>query len=232
MALSYEIVSVLCGGPGFTAPGEDLRYRQVDNRANRRSPCQIYQRATETSKKDIIIFAHDDVIITPDNWLERVLYRFTDSDVGAVGLGGATGLGTPDLYRRKYDIHNMARQGYVSNMLDWQIHGGHETAAKKVAVLDAFFMAVRREFLMDIGGWPVEYLTHHCLDLWLACEVARHRMETWMVGVECEHLGGRSSVLASYNTAKWLQGGSVETDHTIPHFWLFSNYRDVLPLSI
>jgi hypothetical protein len=229
--MTYEVCSVMCGGPGFNAHGE-FQYRWYDNRSNKISPCEAYQKLLEKSKKDIILYAHDDLVVESHGWLARILSRFEDTDVAVVGLGGATGLGNADLYRKKYDIRNMARSGYMSNQVDWQVHGKQETTCKRVAVVDAFFMAVRRSFLNSVVGWPTEHLTHHCLDLWLACEVARKRMETWMVGVECHHLGGGSSIKPVYAEAKWLQGGTLESDHALPHRWIFENYRDVLPLFI
>ena len=51
-----------------------------------------------------------------------------------------------------------------------------------------------------------------------------------MVGVDCTHHGGGSSTKPLYRDAKWLQGGSMETDHQLPHKWLYDNYRDVLPI--
>ncbi len=239
--VTYEIVSVLCGGPGFTAPGENLNYRQLDNRCNDYTPCALYQKALETSKSDIIIYAHDDVVITDPGWLDRVLYLFSPptgvshnsrQNVVAVGLGGATGLGNANLYRKPYDICNLARHDYASNQVDAETHGERYGGSRRVAVLDAFLMVVRRDFLMHIGGWPERHLTHHCLDLWLACEAARHDKEIWMVGAACHHLGGRTSTLPAYKDARWLAGGSLELDHQLPHAWLYTKYRDVLPIEV
>ena len=126
----------------------------------------------------------------------------------------------------------MARSGYMSNQDDWEIHGKRETGTKRVAVLDAFLMAVRRDFLLSVGGWPVKHLTHHCLDLWLACEAARAGKEIYMVGISALHSGGGTSTNAIYATAEWKQGGSLETDHQLPHRWLAETYRDVLPITL
>ena len=141
-------------------------------------------------------------------------------------------LGHRDLYKKPYQLQQLARQRYYSNQTDWQVHGLQETGARRVAVVDAFLMAVRRDFLVQLGGWPAEHLTHHCLDLWLACEAARNDKEVWMVGAECTHSGGGTSVSPSYAQAKWLQGGSMEEDHRLPHRWLYDHYMDVLPIVV
>lgn len=236
--LTFEIVSVICGGKGPKFPPRQSRNREfhkhvtlVDNRSNKRTPCQVYQAALEASKADVLIYIHDDVTIHDADWLGRVLDQFGEH-TAAVGLGGATSLGHPNLYKVPYKLQDMARGGYASNQTDWQVHGTQETEARRVAVLDAFFMAVRRDFLLEIGGWPTGYLTHHCLDLWLACEAARHGKDTRIVGASCTHHGGQTSVKALYQDAKWLQGGDTDEDHKRPHFWLYVAYRDVLPLRV
>lgn len=230
--MRYEIISILCGGNGFTAPGDLGIYRQIDNRQNQKSPCALYQEALETSESNILVYAHDDVLILDPEWLSKIDAVFIGEDVAAVGLGGATGLGNDDLYRKPFNIWNMARSGYCSNQEDAETHGDRFPGFKRVAVLDAFFMAVRRDFLLSIGGWPVQHLTHHCLDLWLACEAARHSKKLWMAGIKCNHYGGGSSIKQSYQQAKWLQGGNTDMDHLIPHTWLHKNYRDVLPIKV
>jgi hypothetical protein len=101
-----------------------------------------------------------------------------------------------------------------------------------VAVVDAFFIAVRTNWLDDIGGWPVGHLTHHCLDLWVACEAARTGREVWATGVDCIHRGGGTSTKRSYESASWLQGGTLVGDHERPHRWLYDEFRDVLPIRV
>ncbi len=211
----------------------------IDNHDNRMTPCEAYQAGLELKNDekfyhqgDVLIYVHDDVTIHDSDWLARVLEPFARPNCVTVGLGGALSLGHPDLYKRAYRLQDMARGGYRSNQTDWQTHGERETGSCRVAVVDAFFMAVRRDFLLKIGGWPVRHLTHHCLDLWLACEAARHRKETWMVGVGCTHHGGGSSTKTAYREAKWLQGGSLEQDHQQPHRWLYDSYRDCLPFQV
>jgi GT2 family glycosyltransferase len=202
-----------------------------DNRDNAFTPCQSYQHLLEDSDSECLILVHDDVTIHDADWLERVMAEFTPGVV-AVGLGGALALGHPDLYKKPYRLNDLARYGYRSNQTDWQTHGEQETRSCRVAVLDAFFMAVRRDWLMARGGWPVSHLTHHCLDTWLACEAAKDGKEIRMVGVSVSHHGGGSSTKPTYREAKWLQGHSMEEDHRLPHRWIYETYRGVLPFQV
>jgi hypothetical protein len=208
----------------------------LDNTANEFSPCECYQdlyKMMALYSNEIQIYIHDDVTLIDSQWRWRIegLFKSRPECVVA-GLGGAVALGHPDLYKKPYSIDRMARRGYVSNQTGWEVHGGCETGAKRVAVVDAFFMAVRTDFLRAAGGWPAGRLTHHCLDLWICCEAARRGKEVWMVGAEATHHGGGTSIGEKYLKAKWLQGGSVDEDHARPHRWLFDEYRDVLPIEV
>ena len=207
------------------------------NYENRYSPCVAYQYAFEYNHEDVLIYMHDDVSIFDKCWHRRVMEQFVDPVVVCVGLGGATSLGHPDLYRKTYQVQKMARMNYWSNQYDWKLHGKQLQSVLQVAVVDAFFMAVRRSFLEELGGWPVYTeskggLTHHCLDLWIGCEAARHNKKVMAVGAACAHWGGGTSTTASYANAPWLQGGTREEDHARPHRWLHQNYSDVLPIKI
>lgn len=230
--MTFDIISVLCAGPGLKLP-EESPVLYIDNRDNRRTPCEAYQYGLEQSKADWLVYIHDDVTIHDTDWIRQTVgisSFFDRSEIAAIGLGGATSLGHPDLYKKPYDLPMMARGGYASNQTDWEVHGGHLDAPKRVAVLDAFFLAVRRDFINSCGGWPVDHLSHHCLDLYLACECARQGKETWAIPVSVTHHGGGTSTHEKYKSAKWLKGGSLETDHQEPHRWLFDSYSDVLPI--
>jgi hypothetical protein len=232
--MTYEIHSVQCGGPGLVLPDNLLRKHEWNNRQNLNSPCWWNQSIlTYAQGVDVILYAHDDVTIHDPNWINSIMGVFKSRpDSVVVGMGGAERLGHADLYKRPYELARMARSGYVSNQSDWNVHGGHLDEARQVAVVDAFFMAVRTDFLRAVGGWPVGSLSHHCLDLWVCLEAARRDKEVWAVPVSVTHHGGGSSTKAAYRDAKWLQGGTLDSDHQEPHRYLAREYRDVLPLRV
>ena len=228
--MTIGIMSVVCGGTGPVLPHETATL--IDNTANLMTPCQAYQKALEYTKADILVMLHDDVEVYDEHWCLKLRSHFFNPNCVAAGFGGATSLGRPDLYRKPWNIWNMARGGYASNQTDAEIHGERFTGVRRVAVLDAFCMAVRVQWLRDRGGWPVEHISHHCLDLWLACEAARDGKEIMMTGVDCLHRGGATSVSKKYAEAEWLQGGTLVSDHIAPHLWLYNSYRDILPITL
>lgn len=237
--MTGEIVSVICGGPGPKFPPVPTRFTPFINTSNIRTPCQCYQESflnvtcVPETVPEVIIWMHDDIEIFDPEWLPKVLAVFSSHpDCIAVGLGGATSLGRESLYKRPYRISDMARGDYASAQRDWSVHGTYLDGVRRVAVLDAFFLAVRTNFLREVSGWPVGHIGHHGIDLWLACEAARQEKEIWAVGIDCVHSGGGTSTKPVYRDAKWLQGGGLVSDHEAPHKWLWQEYRDVLPIRI
>lgn len=240
--MTSRVITVQCGGPGLKIPNKrqliksGVEFTVFDNKHNNYTPRQAYH-LTSLTDEDILIYTHDDLIIHDPQWHDRLVdSMFSDAGkphngIIAVGFGGATKLGHPYLYKRPYRLPDMARSGYASNQIDAETHGERFTGVRQVAVLDAFIMAVRRDFLVSVGGWP-EQLSHHGLDLWLACMAARHGKQIYMTGVDCNHLGGRTSTKGIYADATWLQGGTLDSDHQAPHLWLYESFRDVLPIDV
>lgn len=182
---------------------------------------------------EIVGFIHDDLIIHERGWDERVLAEFADPSVHVVGFGGATGLGTDDIYKTPYELRQLIRVNYCSNVRDAENHGFRYTGSMDAAVLDGFSLFVRKSLLDAVGGWPTEHLVFHMYDAWLACVAARMGVRTRMVGVDCHHLGGRTSTKAGYND--WLKEKYGKTDvdiHREAHEWIYKEFRDVLPIRV
>lgn len=229
--MTYEVcwIDTGSGDPDFPSPEMPLSHFKIENQRNLRSPQECYSVGLSWTTADVLLYFHTDVEVYSTDWLDSVQHCFLDDSCVAVGFGGATSLGNWDLYRKPYQLSNMARGGYGSNTRDAETHGLRIKEPRQVAVLDAFFMAVDAFWLKQRGGWP-EQLTHHCLDLWLACEAARDGKTIYTVPVDCLHRGGAMSVGGAYQNAKWLQGGNTTEDHERPHRWLWDEYRDVLPI--
>lgn len=244
--VTHATVSVLCGGKGPELPpvcGESLV--TFDNKENNLTPCEAYQYLFDDlrSQFDVIIYLHDDVTIYDPEWKDKILRLFDNPQCVCAGFGGAPVLGQEGLYKRPYRISDMARSDYQSNQRDWNVHGGHLSGDLRVSVVDAFAMAIRTDFIVWCGGWPVNRLSHHCLDLWMGCEAARAGKEVWVTDVDCMHWGGGTSTKPVYRDAAWLLGedgyanrklggkkGDLVSDHEVPHKWLWEEYRDVLPI--
>jgi GT2 family glycosyltransferase len=181
-----------------------------------------YQELYESTYEPILGFIHDDVEITERGWDERVLREFDDPNIGMVGFAGATRHGRADIYKTPYDLPQLGRFGFRSNMRTAEEHGQRFTDACDIAVLDGMAMIVRRSILDKVGGWPLNTpIGYFCYDYWLSCEVRRQGYKIRLVGVAVDHLGGKSSgFIAPHHS------------HAESHKWLYDNSRDVLPFEV
>ncbi len=188
-----------------------------------------YQRGFEAAKEyDILAFIHDDCLIHSPNWLARVLLEFEDPQVGLLGFGGALGHGSPELYKTPFDYHQLGRSDFLSNMRDAEVHGKRFTGSCSVAVLDGFAMIFRRSVLKEIGGWhpdsPAQYIAY---DYAACCRVRRAGYTIRLVGLDCEHLGGRTYVKL---------GIGDKPDHwqkfLDAHEYVAKEFKDVLPFRV
>lgn len=181
-----------------------------------------YQSAYLQSTETIVAFIHDDVMIHEKGWDERVLNEFNNPAVGLVGFGGALGHGTPDLYTSPYNLPKLARQGFLSNMRDAEKHGQRFTKERDVAVLDGFALFVRRSILDKVGGWPLDKpVGYYMYSEWLCCETRRQGYRIRLVGVDCDHLGGRSASMVQ-----------LTDNYEEAHRYFYENNRDVMPYRV
>lgn len=180
------------------------------------------QECYESTREPILAYLHDDVVIHEAGWDLRVLTQFDDSRVGLVGWAGGLGHGHPSLYTSPYHLPNLARQIFLSNMRSWKTHGSQFTGERDVAVLDGCVLFVRRSLLDLIGGWtPALPYGYWLYSEWLCCEIRRRGFRIRLVGVDFEHLGGKTSghiaTVPSYDEA---------------HRFLWENNKDVLPYRV
>lgn len=181
-----------------------------------------YQEILETTKEPVLAYIHDDLEIFEKGWDQRVLRQFDDASVGLVGFAGALGHGTSNLYTSPYHLPNLARQSFLSNLRDAGTHGSRFTGERDVAVLDGMALFVRRDILERAGGWPLDKPVGYWLySEWLCCEVRRQGFRIRLVGVDCQHLGGKSS-----------QYISKSVSYEDAHRWLYDNNHDMLPCRV
>lgn len=180
-----------------------------------------FQMAYQGTREPILAFIHDDVEIYEPGWDQRVLREFNDPGVGLVGFGGALGHGVPHLYQVPYHLPNLARQQFMSNMRSAEKHGTRFTGERDVAVLDGMALFVRRSVLDAWGGWPVnEKVGYFMYAENLCCEVRRQGLRIRLVGVDFEHLGGKSS------------GTPLPHSYEEEHAYFYEHNRDVMPYRV
>ena len=180
----------------------------------------------------VIAFMHDDCEIHDPDWPAKVEAEFADPKVAVVGLGGALGLGDPELYKVPYNLNQLARKDYFSNQTDFEVHGQRETGSRNVAVVDGFFMAIRTSFLGEIGGWSGFPYTFHMYDAYICLKALELGYRIRMTGISCTHHGGGTSTGPEYIDWCKERGTTPECEHQEPHRFIYENFREVLPVRV
>lgn len=196
---------------------------------------QKVEKFREGTNADVIAYLHSDLFVHEQNWDQRVLREFDDPQVVLVSFFGATQLGRPGIYVDPYDYRQLARADCWSNMSDWFHHGQHCTGEKDIAMIDSFSLIVRRSFLDEIGGWPMQCPPSHGSDMWLCMMAARHKKKIRLVGIECSHAGGGTLGDGKFNYSEWAattKWGSDAAMHQWWHRYLYDEFRDVLPIKV
>jgi hypothetical protein len=191
------------------------------------------------AEDDVIACFHDDlrIALTYDHgWDLDVMSHFSDHpECGLAGFFGAYGLGRDDIYKTAYDPMQLVRQDCISNMKDAEAHGVRETSARRVAVLDGFSQIMRAPFARDaMHMLKRSGIKHHAYDAALGALAARHGFETWMIPVECRHLGGQTAV-GDPGYQDWARERNPEGDQGFwkaAHEWVYKEFMDVLPIRI
>lgn len=182
---------------------------------------EAFQEIYENTTEPIISLMHDDLIVYEDGWDDRVLRQFEDEKVGLVGFAGALGHGRPEMYTEPFRIPNLVRMDFLSNMKDAEKHGRRFKGERDVAVLDGLSLFVRRSVLDRWGGWPLgQSIDYFMYSENLCCEVRRQGMRIRLVGVDCLHLGGKSS------------GTSLPYSYEEEHLKFWERNRDMMPYRV
>src|SRR6185369_11654651 len=146
---------------------------------------KLYEMAEPATDEEdhILAYIHDDVRILEPGWDARVLKVFQDHpECGLAGFGGATGLGGSEIYKVPYEIHQLGRRDFYSNMRGAEVHGHRTTTEMPIVFTDGFSMILRKSLLDKIGGWswwPFS-LVHHAYDYGIACMARRHGYTAWL----------------------------------------------------
>jgi hypothetical protein len=184
---------------------------------------------------EAVVCVHDDVLIEQEGW-DLVVTRALDQGVKFAGFGGATMLGSADLYHTPYDPMQLARGGFVSNMRDAEAHGRRARTPVQCVVFDGFCQIGTKDWFEGAWQWlAASGARHHFYDGMLGCLAARAGVQPGlMLPVACHHYGGRTAVGSAQYQA-WARTQHPDGDQG---FWEeahrigYEAFRDVLPFSV
>jgi len=184
---------------------------------------EAYQMIYKDTAEPILAHMHDDLVIHEKNWDLRVLKEFEDESVGVVGFAGAPGIGHPDMYKHAYQGASLGRVGFKSNLRNAEVHGARFTGNCDVAILDGLALFIRRSVLENEGGWPTGTpIGYFMYDGWACLTALRYGYKIRLVGVDCDHLGGKSTGLNPTLRADWEAA----------HRYIYDEFESVLPARV
>jgi len=140
---------------------------------------------------DVIAFLHSDLMLYEQDWDCRVLDEMERHQLDLVGVVGSSELGE-DGGRGLGTASNF--QGRWPGTGDAKVHGKQIAGTMPAAVVDGCGMIFRREMLERIS-YREDFPPHHFYDRLMSCQVLEAGGRIAVVGLACDHLGGRTSVL-------------------------------------
>jgi len=169
----------------------------------------VFKIALENTSSDILAFIHSDFIIWNPRWFAQVGNAFRgDSKLGLIGMigsnswgvNGGRGGGTMGSFQGR----TLAEKWSGSSISG---HGQDVTGQLRNACqLDGCSMIFRRECLesLPLDNWK---LPHHFYDRVLSAWTLQHDWKIAVLGVECDHISGRTMGESRYNQMckKWAK---------------------------
>lgn len=140
---------------------------------------------------DVVAFYHSDLIIHEQSWDTRLAMFFAETP--KAGLAGFVG-------SYEMDENGGRGSGTASNFQGIlgggkaEDHGLRLTGHMPAAVVDGCAMIFRTEALAQIEKKP-NYPPHHFYDRLMSAQILEAGWEVYVVGIGCDHLGGRTAVL-------------------------------------
>ncbi len=177
---------------------------------------------------DFIFFVHNDVMINEKDWsgkIKRILETYPN--IGCAGFYGAKGIGTPDIYKTPYFMHQLIRLHNVSGCLEMDagVHGFRTPIAEveDVAVLDGFSMIINTELLDKTNGFDRNLPVHHMYDNDICLESLDKGYRNIVISMNANHLGGRTDVGEDWATP---MGTTKQDVHTAAHPVFYEKWRE------
>jgi len=193
----------------------------IDNTNANDGICAVYNKAAKAAQYPVLLFLHEDVLFNTQNWGPLILKHFANPVVGMIGLAGGD---TKGIVPSSWSVVSRSKEmnliqhhrGCTIGKHIFSSHGGGGEVAKKVVMLDGFFLCVRRSFLNEFKFDEVNLKGFHGYDIDYSLQVFT-KFEVRVV----------FDILVHHFSLGMLNKNWIESTITINKKW-----RKQLPLSV
>jgi GT2 family glycosyltransferase len=217
--------------PGIAALIEDYNLDTVRSETNI-GVFPSFPRGMGITTEDWVFFSHSDVEMVEYGWDTKLnnILRSLPAKAGVCGMFGAEGLGTLDIYKTPYIMHQLQRWNCVTvKSMD---HGGArmvEAPFERVLTLDGFSMIVNRKMADEVGFDVESYPPHHCYDNDICLAAHFAGWKNYVLDIDCIHHGGMTSCAEPW-AEEW---DTTDLDvHKEAHKVFYKKYHSRLPACI
>lgn len=214
--------------------GSDYELVVVDNSENRYDIFSAYNYGVAQSKGDILLFAHEDLVMRSHGWgaaLEQ--YMVDDPEIGMIGV-----VGTQCLSKAPRGWNTFGVQGRnikpICRLVQMTINSEDVFEGEKgfrmtgynpdsveiiqAMAVDGLFFAIRRS-LFDNGSIRFDEETYggfHVYDIDISMQVAQHKKVMIMLDVELKH----------------ISVGSYDKKYYESYYKYYMKWKDLLPMAV
>lgn len=148
----------------------------IDNSLGRYSICQAYNIGAERAKGDILCFMHEDIRFHSSHWGERVETYLSASEVGMLGVAGATLVPARGDWRfvdSEYHVNRLI-QGFVTPSGHYDVAGQNWKATgqlRPVAILDGVWFCIRKDLFPPLKFDQNQFPSFHLYDSDISMQV-------------------------------------------------------------
>ena len=168
--------------------GAEYEIVLVDNSEGKYGICGAYNEGVRRSKGDILCFMHEDVIYHSEGWGRFVEEVMSNSQIGILGVAGSQTILNQVDWRIHEIVHNPTYliQGNTSlepNPVYYILHRGDyakkalENGLMQVAIVDGFWMCMRREIFSFVHFDDKNFSEFHLYDSDICMQVNMRGMD-------------------------------------------------------
>lgn len=194
---------------------------------------EVLKEERKLGERGYVLFTHSDVLMHEHRWDEITEQAIKEAgNVGVAGYYGALGMGSVEIYKQPYAMHQLARQRPIAGVkceLDARVHGQTQFSElfHPCVVLDGFALIVK----VDSDLWFWNESIHHNYDQDICLESIDRGYQNIVINLAVDHLGGQTDV-----NEDWVKGtnkskSDIHAESHIPLYekWKPGNRRITLP---